>query len=116
MLVRDVLPLLSEGNIIIVDGLDNEVWHGMRSDVSEESGVLLLSVTLVDYDTLNDEFVIWVKNRDEHFYEIELILSDCLRWADEGRVISYVNIAHAGRRIVHLAEVRLAKIMGRWDA
>lgn len=114
MLVRDVLPLLSEGNVVIVDDLDNEVWHGMRSDVAEESGVLPLKVTLVDYDTLNDEFVIWVDNSDDYFHDIELLLSDCLRHADEGRVIGYVAIMHAARQVAQIAETRLAHAIGRW--
>lgn len=113
MLVRDVFPMLSEGYACIVDDLDNEIWSGMRRDVAKESGILPLNVTLVDYDTLNDQFVIWVENRDDHFHDIELLLSDCLRCADEGGLSSYVTIMHESRKVAQIAETGFAEAIGR---
>lgn len=113
MLVRDVLPLLADGTVVIVDDMDNEVWRGLRGDVPEEKGVLTLNVTLVDYDVLNDEFVVVVDNRYDYFHEIELLLSDCMRYADEGRMVNYVAIMHLARRVAQIAETSFARMIGR---
>lgn len=113
MLVRDVLPLLSDGTVVIVDDTDNEVWRGLRHDVPEEKGVLPLNVMLVDYDIFNNEFVVVVDNRCDDFHEIELLLSDCLRYADEGRMVNYVAIMHLARRVAQIAETNFARMIGR---
>ena len=60
MLVRDVLPLLRNWNVVIVDDLDNELWHGKWYEVPRDEGFLPLNVVMVDFDTLNDGFVVWV--------------------------------------------------------
>lgn len=114
MLVRDVLPFLYECGLVIVDDMDNEVWRGMRCDVKEDSGVLPLNVTLVDYDTINNQFVIWVDNRDDHFHDIELLLSDCLLRADEGGAFGYLAIMHAARRVAQIAETGFAQAIWTW--
>lgn len=113
MLVRDVLPLLAEDNVIIVDSVDNEIWKGRRCDVPEEAGVLPLKVLMVDYDFIDEGFVVYVDNRCGDFHEIELLLSDCLRYADEGRMVSYVAIMHLARRVVQIAETNFARMIGR---
>lgn len=107
------MPLLTNGNVVIVDCTDNVMWRGLRWDVPEESGLLPLNVMLVDYDVLNNEFVVVVDNRCDDFHEIELLLSDCLRYADEGRMVNYVAIMHLARRVAQMAETSFARMIGR---
>lgn len=114
MLVRDVLPLLADGTVVVVDQMDNELWRGLKSDVPGEKGVLPLNVLLVDYDILENEFVVVAGNRSDDFHEIELLLSECLRYADEGRMVSYVAIMHLARRVAQIAETNFARMIGRW--
>lgn len=106
------MPLLGKSTVVIVDNNDNEVWRGRTGDVPGEKGVLPLSVTMVDYDVLENEFVIVADRCSDGFYEIELLLSDCLRYADERRAINYVAIMHAARRVAKLAEIGFARVMG----
>ena len=115
MLVTDVLPLLSEGRVDIVDESDNVLWRGLSGDVTEDSGILTLNVTLVDYDELNNEFVICVDNSDDGLHEIEMLLSDCKRHVSVGCAMDYVRIMHNARRIAQLAEIRLSELFGRWE-
>lgn len=107
------MPLLAVGSVVIVDSMGNEVWRGRTGDVPEERGVLPLSVTMVDYDVLENEFVIAVIERHDGFHEIELLLSDCLRYVGERREINYVAIMHVARRVAKMAETAFARVRGR---
>ena len=107
------MPLLGKSTVVIVDNNDNEVWRGRTGDVPGEKGVLPLSVTMVDYDVLENEFVIAVIERHDNFHEIELLLSDCLRYVDERREINYVEIMHAARRVAKVAETAFARVRER---
>lgn len=113
MLVREIMPLLSEGLVVVVDPVDREIWRGRRCDVTKEDGVLPLKVLMVDYDLIEEGFVLFVDNDSSDFHEIELLLSDCLRYADEGRTVNYVAIMHLARRVAQVAETSFARMIGR---
>lgn len=113
MLVRDVLPLVSYKQVVIVDDLDEVLYRGSARNVLEYSGLLTLNVVSLDYHLYPSEFVMVVYNRDGDFHEIELLLSDCLRYADEGRMVNYVAIMHLARRVAQIAETSFARMIGR---
>lgn len=113
MLVRNVVPLLSDGMVVFVDRLGKLVWSGMKGDVAEETGLLPLVVDAIEFDNYCNAFVVSVHNGSEEFHEIELLLSDCLRYADEGRMVNYVAIMHLARRVAQIAETSYAKMIGR---
>lgn len=113
MLVRDVLPLMPCSQVVIYDKLDEKLYRGSTRNVLECPGLLTLNVVSLDYHLYPNEFVMLVDNRDGDFHEIELLLSDCLRYADGGCMVNYVEIMHLALRVAQIAETNFARMMGR---
>ena len=116
MLVRDVLPLMRDSNVVIVDDLDYDLWRGKTDEVSDDVGLLTLNVVELRFDNLRYEFVVYVDNRDDYFHDIELLLSDCMSCADESELddlASYVKIMHASRQVSQIAGTGFAHAIGR---
>lgn len=116
MLVRDVLPLMEDKSVVVRDRCGYIWWCGRWKDGVDRSGVLTMHVLSIGFYPGLNEMVVVAECRDDGFHDMEQALSDCMRWVDEGRAMSFVNISHAARRIGHLAEVYLARFMGRGDA
>lgn len=114
MLVRDVCSLMLDKKIVIVDKDNNELWNDDWYHLAERKDLIELDVVMIKLDWLHDCYKVYVIERHDDFHEIELLLSDCMRYADEGRMIDYVAIMHAARRVAKMAETAIARVNGGW--